>query len=397
MKSKARPRILLVLDDERDLSGPSIVLLRLFSALQERGLAEIHVITQRSAKILAVLEANGLAHTLHDYPITYSRENLALVGRRSPIRDAKRRLILAVAKDFEADLVHLAVHPLGPLVAWALAETGVPCFVHFHANHAFPRFSPYSLVYRRCLSHPNVHAIAVSNWIKDNIVKMGVPAEKISRIYNGLSHNKFTPTGGQNQLARPVVAFIAQIRPEKGLLHFIQALRLAAGKLPRDESHTLTGAIIGQSFDPSYLETCKSLATKCENESGGRLVFDFLGWSPEPFNIFDTMDAVVLPSLFDDPLPTVAVESVCRGLPTIGYARGGLLEILGKGRGCLVPADDIPAMAEAIHDAIASKDWKKREMVHLSAISVFSMDTMIETYLSLVQYFLRFQQRRQDG
>lgn len=397
MKSKARPRILLVLDDERDLSGPSIVLLRLFSALQERGLAEIHVITQRSAKILAVLEANGLAHTLHDYPITYSRENLALVGRRSPIRDAKRRLILAVAKDFEADLVHLAVHPLGPLVAWALAETGVPCFVHFHANHAFPRFSPYSLVYRRCLSHPNVHAIAVSNWIKDNIGKMGVSYEKIARIYNGLTYNEFTPAKTQNHSKRPVVAFIAQIRPEKGLLHFINALRLVALKLPRDDSQKIIGAVIGHSFDPSYLEVCKSLAIKCENEAGGRLAFEFHGWSPEPFNILERMDAVVLPSLFDDPLPTVAVESVCRGLPTIGYSRGGLREILGDGRGCLVPPNDIRAMADAIYNAIESIDWKQREMVHLSAISVFSMDTMIETYLSLAQNFLKMQKMRKDG
>jgi len=397
MMSRARTRILLVLDDERDLSGPSIVLLRLFSALQKRGLAEIHVITQRSARILAAMEASGVAHTLHDFPITYSRENLSAVAWRSPIRDAKLQMILKVTKDFRADLVHLAVHPLGPPIASALAEIGVPCFVHFHANHAFPRISPYRYVYKRCLSRPSVHAITVSDWVKDNIAAMGVPRDKITRIYNGLEPTDLKPTRGASSTRKPIVAFIAQIRPEKGLLHFIRALRQVAINFPGDHNQPITGAIIGHSFDPDHVSECKALAKECENEVSGRVSFEFLGRSQDPFNTFDAIDAVVLPSLFDDPLPTVAVESACRGLPTIGYARGGLLEILGDGRGHLVSAGDIDALAEAIHTTIASSDEDKREMVYLSAISVFSMDTMVETYLSLAQEFLQIQYNHHDS
>lgn len=388
MTSKFRPRILLVLDDERDLSGPSIVLLRLFSVLHKRGLAELHVIAQRSASIVAAMDASGLAHTLHDFPITYSRENLLLAASRPSTREQKLQTILRVVKDFRADLVHLAVHPLGPFIAPALAELSVPCFVHFHANHAYPRITPYRHLFKRCLSRPGVQAIAVSDWIKGNIAAMGVPQNKITRIYNGLEPPELKPDKLVTEGREPVFAFIAQIRPEKGLPHFIRALQRAALHLGERHPVPITGAIVGHSFDTEHLSACKALAKECEKESDGRVSYRFLGRSPNPFDTLDVITAVVLPSLFDDPLPTVAIESVCRGLPTIGYARGGLLEILGEGRGLLVPSNDIKALADSLLTTIEREARDTRAVVRTAALSLFSMDTMINTYLSLTQEML---------
>ncbi len=194
MSVPRRPRILLVLDDERDFSGPSIVLFRLFKELVARGLVELRVISQKSPAIEAALEKTGFDHHFHDFPLTYSRQNLPFMGRSHEVGARKRAYVMEQARYWRADLVHIAVHPLGPLLAPALSQEAVPCLVHFHANHALPRVTPYRFSFRHCLTRPGVHALAVSDWTAANVTTLGVPSSRITRLYNGIPPPQLTPT-----------------------------------------------------------------------------------------------------------------------------------------------------------------------------------------------------------
>lgn len=387
MSVARRPRILLVLDDERDFSGPSIVLFRLFEVLSEQGLVELRVLTQRSPAITAALDRLGFDHVLHDFPVTYSRANLISVHHGRAERVRKREFVLEQARRWRADLVHLAVHPLGPLLAPALSQEGVPCLVHFHSNHAVPSFTPYRFVFRRCLTLPRVQAAAVSDWTAANVRALGVPHNRISRLYNGLAAPPAmcsVKRGQGEQTAGLELAFIAQIRPEKGLEHFLQAVALLARGRNPGVQHPVTGVIVGRSFDTYYLKQCREMAQCLMRQTGPDLVFDFVGYSPDPFNLRPNWDGVVLPSLFDDPLPTVAIESVCRGLPTIGYARGGLREILGEGRGTLVTETKPSMLAQALAVTMEEDSHARRETRRADSIRKFSMNSMVEAYLALV-------------
>jgi glycosyltransferase involved in cell wall biosynthesis len=57
----------------------------------------------------------------------------------------------------------------------------------------------------------------------------------------------------------------------------------------------------------------------------------FLGYSsPEVF--FSNIDILVVPSLWNDTLPTVVFESLVNGVPVIGSSRGGIPEMIEDGK-----------------------------------------------------------------
>ncbi|MEZ5179669.1 MAG: glycosyltransferase [Acidimicrobiales bacterium] len=58
----------------------------------------------------------------------------------------------------------------------------------------------------------------------------------------------------------------------------------------------------------------------------------------------------------EDPFPLVVLEAGARGLPAVAAATGGLPELLGHGRGWVVPGHDLAALAEAVAEALDAPD-----------------------------------------
>ncbi|MBX3284086.1 MAG: glycosyltransferase family 4 protein [Actinobacteria bacterium] len=58
----------------------------------------------------------------------------------------------------------------------------------------------------------------------------------------------------------------------------------------------------------------------------------------------------------EDPFPLVVLEAGARGLPVVAAATGGLPELLGHGRGWVVPGHDLVALAEAVAEALDAPD-----------------------------------------
>lgn len=61
-------------------------------------------------------------------------------------------------------------------------------------------------------------------------------------------------------------------------------------------------------------------------------------------------DVVAVPSVFQDPYPTIALEAVASGLPVLASDVGGLPEIVTSGLGELLPPGDVDAWAKALAD-----------------------------------------------
>ena len=61
-------------------------------------------------------------------------------------------------------------------------------------------------------------------------------------------------------------------------------------------------------------------------------------------------DVVAVPSIFQDPYPTIALEAVASGLPVLASDVGGLPEIVTAGLGQLLPPGDVDAWAKALAD-----------------------------------------------
>ncbi len=62
----------------------------------------------------------------------------------------------------------------------------------------------------------------------------------------------------------------------------------------------------------------------------------------------------MLPS-FSEGMPTVLVEAGAAGLPVVASDVGGIRELLGDGRGSIVPAGDRPALVRAIDSVLSGE------------------------------------------
>jgi len=350
-------RILAVMEDERSFSGPSIVTLRLFSEILGRKKADAMFIIPDSEELRRKCEEHGFSYVVNPYGFTRARESLApgLAGKR---RRDKYAWIERKAIEYQPTLIHCSVHQLGPLLEPLVRRRTSPMIVHFHSSHKFPGCSPYLVPFRRLFRLHGVHAVSVSDWIRGNMIRLGIPAERVTTIYTGidLSALEGAVAAGPDVMAalgiRPgeaIVGLAAHLRPEKGVDHFIRAVSTCSSKTGRK----IAGVIVGRYFNPEYEKSCRELASRLSSD---HVRFVFAGYHSPPFGIMKHFGVSVLPSRFDDPFPTVAVESLALGLPTVAYARGGLVEILSGRAGWLVPQDDIDALAKAIAEALESPE-----------------------------------------
>jgi glycosyltransferase involved in cell wall biosynthesis len=69
----------------------------------------------------------------------------------------------------------------------------------------------------------------------------------------------------------------------------------------------------------------------------------------------------LVPSVWPDPCPTVAMEAMSTGLPVIAAASGGLVDIVADGRsGLLVPPADAEALAGAMQTLMRDEEMRQR-------------------------------------
>jgi glycosyltransferase involved in cell wall biosynthesis len=74
----------------------------------------------------------------------------------------------------------------------------------------------------------------------------------------------------------------------------------------------------------------------------------------EVVGLFRSARAVVVPSVWADPCPTVVLEAMAAGRPVVAAASGGIVDMVVDGRtGRLVPPGDVAALTDALADVLA--------------------------------------------
>ena len=73
--------------------------------------------------------------------------------------------------------------------------------------------------------------------------------------------------------------------------------------------------------------------------------------------LFRSARAVVVPSVWADPCPTVVLEAMAAGRPVVAAASGGILDMVVDGStGLLVPPGDVPALARALASVLGDPE-----------------------------------------
>jgi glycosyltransferase involved in cell wall biosynthesis len=217
------------------------------------------------------------------------------------------------------------------------------------------------------------HLLVANAYAVADCVRTGerVPSRKVRVIYNGLPAEAFTHAEPiRLNTGQPVVLCVANLKPGKGHNYLLEA-----GQLLRQRRMPCTLVFAGGGSEHAAL---------AHRAAELRLDVRLLGVRRDIDRLLARADVVVLPSTSEG-MSNAVMEAMAVGRPVVATAVGGTPELLGEGRGILVPPGDAHELADAVA-AVLTDPERAREMgraarqwsrIHLHC------DTMVQQHLDL--------------
>ena len=193
---------------------------------------------------------------------------------------------------------------------------------------------------RRLLSHIPQSVSSVSRRTLQRLEQAG--------MFGGVQHKQIVPSAfDANHEAPPrvdkapgthlTVGFLGRIDQSKGIEVLLRAVR----EMPID---SVTLLIAGNGV-PHYVDDLK--------RNYSRANIQFLGFT-DPATFFARVDALVVPSIWEDPLPRVIFEGFAYGVPPMVSRIGGMPEIVEHGvTGYVFEPDNAPALTRLLSELVA--------------------------------------------
>jgi glycosyltransferase involved in cell wall biosynthesis len=169
---------------------------------------------------------------------------------------------------------------------------------------------------RRAQSNRLQAVVGVSRAVLDAHVVRGLfdalPLRSV--IHNALSRQQ-TPQPSEVRVAR-VFGYLGTLGEFKGIVPLLRAFKTSLRTEPG-----LRLRVAGRG-DAAFVEGLNAVHHHPSIE--------FLG-HVQSVDFLRSIDALIVPSLWDDPLPTVIIEALNAGVPVIGARRGGIPEMIRHG------------------------------------------------------------------
>lgn len=263
---------------------------------------------------------------------------------------AKRRSLPLVVRLSDFEIVCPQAH---------LQRAGRECRECIERNSIWPSVKYSCVRGSRALSLVNFAATQYHRVRKyfDLVDRFVAPSEtmRAAMIAGGISASRLVhiPTPVESTCAeappgdiagRPHVAYVGQLRPEKGVDLLIRAWRDVADEA---KEHRVTLQIAGSGSAP-YETSLRELAA-------GIGSIHFLGavGKPKVSELLRLARTTIIPSTWPENLPNVLIESYAAGTPVVASAIGSLAEYVRDGHtGYLFPAGDADALASRLGSVI---------------------------------------------
>jgi glycosyltransferase involved in cell wall biosynthesis len=223
--------------------------------------------------------------------------------------------------------------------------------------------------------------VAVSNEVKEGMLKYKIPGEKIRVIDNGISLERFEKNAETRKMKTllgfeektRVIGTVGSLVIEKGHIYLLEAARQIL-----DVVKDLKFLIIGGG------PLRKALEEKSE-ELGIKKDVIFMGQRKDIPELLTAMDIFVLPSIKEG-LPVALLEAMAAKRPIVATRVGAIPRVIGnKDIGILIEPKNINELRDAIMNLI--NDPRRRDLLAREGFSRvcmdFSSDEMGKHYLKL--------------
>lgn len=265
------------------------------------------------------------------------------------LRNSLRRNVQKAVREFSIDLILAAwAYPDG----WAAVELGreldIPVVIKVHGSDVLEldRYPEKRRPTRHGLRAAD-GVVAVSQDLKDHVLRMGVPSGKVHVQYDGVAAN-FSPGIRREARAKlgwpeeqKTILFVGRLVPVKGL----ETLIRACGKLHRAGRAFVCNLVGSGSEREAILRQAKSEGVGQHVRIVGERDHDELP------NWYRASDVFVLPSRSEG-TPCVLREAIACHTRFVASRVGGVPEVARFGHGELVTADNASALAQALADAL---------------------------------------------
>ena len=224
--------------------------------------------------------------------------------------------------------------------------------------------------------------IAISDEIREGLLRDGIGPERIHRIANFVDPETFRPPapGEKERLkadlgyaGRRLVLFSGRLVPRKGVEHLLDAWREASPRYPEARLLILGDGPLREPLE----EAAGRLGLSSTVRFGGRV--------DNVPALLRAADLFVLPSL-QEGLSNSLLEAMASGLPAAASRIGGVVDVAEDGRtALLVPPGDGKALAGALADLL--DDGALRERLGAAALETiresYGLESRVRLYRDL--------------
>ncbi|MGC9665569.1 glycosyltransferase [Planosporangium sp. 12N6] len=375
---RSEPRRVCLMINDLGLGGAEKQVVLLAEGLRTRGVEPVVLVLFDGGAREGALRAAGV-------PVVHLGLARRSAGWRMPFIDAVAfARLVGHLRRLRPDVLHVFLlnsHLLAAPAAW-LAR--VPVLVAGRRSlGAYKERWPLRRAAERLANRGTALLIANAEAVAEDTRRQeGVPADKVTVVYNGLPERAFHPAPPAHvDTDLPVVLCVGNLRAVKGHRYLLDAV----GRLG-ERGTPCTLVLVGEGAERAPLE-----------RQAAELGIDvrFLGARTDVDQLLARADLVVSSSLAEG-LSNSIMEAMAAGLPVVGTAVGGTGELLADGRGVLVPPADPEALATAIAGLLVDPGSARRTGAAARAWTraTLHVDAMVDRHLVIYRDLLLSRRRR---
>lgn len=375
-------KTILYLHAGAEMYGADKILLELVSGLDKTKFKPIVILPTDGVLREKLEEANISVHVI-SYPILRRKyfNPKGIIEYVSNYKSKSDDIIRFLDQNnIKVDLIH--VNTLAVLEGIRLKKKlNIPLYWHIHEIITHPKIINNFLCW--CVNRYSDKAIVVSGPVKKHLINSGVNSQKIKVIHNGIDSGTFSPDVKSNYLYKEwnipknaiKVGMIGRVNNWKGQGDFLEALAPLLDKFDNLYLFIIGSAFEGQEWRVNNLK--EKITTLPHNN---RIIYS--EFRKDNYAVEHFFDILILPSTSPDPLPTVVLETMGCGRAIIGYAHGGITEMVkDQYNGRLVSPLDKDSLRKAVENCIIDKKYIKwGENSRKRLLENFSLAKFINTF-----------------